>query len=135
MWNNSCEFIGRLGKDPESATSKGGKAYTKFSIAVNKLGDKEAKPLWVNVVVFGTSAEYAAKYLAKGNQVIVRGELELQEYEGNDGKTRQSLSLIARDVGSLTPKAEGEPQAQAASASASGTKTVSAPVGDEDIPF
>lgn len=128
--HNSCEFIGNLGADPEARTATSGTSFTTFSIAVNKPGDKEAKPLWVNVTVFGKTSEYAAKYLKKGNTVLIQGSIELQEYEGKDSKTRVSLKLIANKVLNLSKRENTEEKTATAGASAT-TKTVM----DEDIPF
>lgn len=125
-----CTFIGNLGKDPEVRTSKEGKAFTTFSIAVNKPGaSKDEKPLWLNVTTFNSTAEFAAKYLKGGNRVLVQGSIELQEYE-KDGVNRQSLKLIANKLVSLTPKD--------ANGGSSPAKTAAAPakaVVDDDIPF
>lgn len=129
MYNN-CEFIGNLGNDPEVRVSTNANAtsFTTFSIAVNKPGDKEAKPLWVNITAFGKTGEYVGKYLKKGNTVLVNGSIELQEYEGKDGKTKTSLKLIAGKVVNLSKREEiGE---KAASVGATASKAT-----DDDIPF
>ena len=132
---NNCEFIGNLGNEPETRpTSKGDSSFTTFSIAVNKPGaDRDAKPLWVNVTAFGKTGEFVGKYLKKGQQVFVRGALELQEYEGKDGKNHTSVKLLANQVLALG-KRESNGNAVAASASASPTQT-SSKISDEDIPF
>lgn len=131
---NDCTFIGNLGKDPETRTGNGGSSFTTFSIAVNKPGDKDAKTLWVNVTAFGKTGEFVSQYMKKGNQVLVSGTLELQEYTGKDGKDHASVKLLANKVLSLT-KREG-----AAASAAGASATASAPAGqtaisDEDIPF
>ena len=126
MFNN-CEFIGNLGNDAETRNSSGGGTFTTFSIAVNKMGaSKEDKPLWVNVTCFGKTSEWAGKSLKKGNQVLVQGSLELQEYEGKDGKNHVSVKLLAGKVLSLTRTTPTASAAPATSASAA---------SDDDIPF
>lgn len=127
---NSCTFVGNMGNDPEVRTSTGGTAFTTFSIAVNKQGDKEAKPLWVNVTAFGKTGEFVAKYLKKGSSVLVTGEVELQEYEGKDGKNHSSLKLLSNKVVSLTKREGTAPMVATAGATAK-----AATVTDEDIPF
>lgn len=133
MFNN-CEFIGNLGKDPEVRTATGGSSFTTFSIAVNKQGaNREDKPLWVNVTCFGKTGEFVGKYLKQGNMVLVQGGLELQEYEGKDGKNHVSVKLIANKVVSLSKKENGaSAPAQTAQAPA---PAAAATVSDEDIPF
>jgi|SRR5271166_2611712 len=130
---NNCEFIGNLGKDPEVRTAQGGSSFTTFSIAVNKQGaGREDKPLWVNVTCFGKTGEFVGKYLKQGNMVFVQGTLELQEYEGKDGKNHVSVKLIANKVVSLSKKENG---ASAPASTAQAAAPAAAPVSDEDIPF
>lgn len=134
---NDCTFIGNLGKDPEPRTSGKGETFATFSIAVNKPGaNRDDKPLWVNVTAFKTSADAVLKYLKAGNRVLVQGAIELQEYEGKDGKNHQSLKLIANKVVFLTPKdADATASAPARTATATATATAASPITDEDIPF
>lgn len=134
MLNNTCQFIGNLGKDPEvraiqNGANKGG-SFTTFSIAVNKQGDTEAKPLWVNVTTFGKTSEFVSKYLKQGSKVIVRGSIELSEYEDKEGKTRTNLRLVANEVQSIS-KIEGS----GATAPTAAGKPGTAVGADEDIPF
>ena len=37
---NNVILMGRLTKDPELSRSSGGKAFTRFSIAINRIGDR-----------------------------------------------------------------------------------------------
>lgn len=56
---------------------------------------------YVNVSVFGTSAQPAAKYLSKGWLVAVDGRLEYGEWE-SDGVKRHDYSVVG-NVEFLTP--------------------------------
>lgn len=131
---NDCTFIGNLGKDPETrAAQNGGTNFTTFSIAVNKQGaNRDDKPLWVNVTTFGKTSEFVSNYLKQGNMVLVQGALELQEYEGKDGKNHTSVKLLANKVVSLSKREGTGTPAKAAPATAAVGK---AAVADEDIPF
>lgn len=127
---NHCTFIGNLGKDPEARASQTGGSFTTFSIAVSKRSaTRDDKPLWVNVTAFGKTGEAVAKNLHKGSRVLVEGALELQEYEGSDGKNHSSLKLLANNVTFLDKKeTNGNGNGAAPVAVAAGSK-------DEDIPF
>lgn len=131
MYNN-CEFIGRLGADPESHTSQKGTSFTTFSLAVDDPFKPDAKPLWVNVIAFSKTGENAALYLHKGSLTLVQGSVELSEYEGKDGKNHNSLKLVANRLVFLSGKKEG--QASGAAASTASTTTTNA-MSDSDIPF
>ena len=52
---------------------KGALAYTSFSVAV---ADRDDKPTFFRVVVFGKQAEPVAKYVTKGRQVVVEGRIQ-----------------------------------------------------------
>ena len=84
---NRFEGIGHLGKDPEVRYTTGEKrtAICRFSIAVQKGYGENKKTVWVNIVSFGKLAENCGKFLAKGRKVYVAGELDIREYDKQDG--------------------------------------------------
>ena len=84
---NLLAFTGNLGKDAEVKYLANGTAICEFSVAMKSgYGDKE-KTNWVRCALFGKRAEgQLPQYLLKGAQVAVTGELELQEWEGQNGK-------------------------------------------------
>lgn len=92
---NQFTMLGRLGRDAtpgQSATP-----MTKLNVATNVgYGDKQ-KTLWMNVTVFGKSAEFAAK-LKKGDQVLVSGYLEPNEWKDKEGVERKDMVMIANNV-------------------------------------
>ncbi len=98
---NSCQFIGRLGKDPDFTVTPQGKAVVKFSLAVdqgkNSQGEK-VQPMWLNVVAWEKLAEIVEKYAAKGVEVFVAGRLQVRAYDDKNGVKRQAIDLIASTV-------------------------------------
>lgn len=104
---NSCQFIGRLGKDPEFVVTSAGTLVTKFSLAVDQGKDQPA--MWLNVVAWNKLAETVEKYAAKGMQVFVQGRLQLRLYEDKGGAKRQSVSLVASTVQLLDKRANDVP--------------------------
>lgn len=91
---NQCNFIGRLGKDPETRYLPSGEAVTNISIAVGwKSKDKEGAE-WVPVTAFGKLSEIMSQYLTKGSQVFISGRFKTDKYE-KDGETRYSTKIIA----------------------------------------
>jgi single-strand DNA-binding protein len=107
---NSCQFIGRLGKDPEFNVIASGKPVVKFSLAVdqgkNGQGDKIA-PMWLNVVAWDKLAEIVEKYAEKGMQVFVQGRLQMRAYEDKTGVKRQAVDLVASTVQLLEKRTSG----------------------------
>ena len=82
---NQCQFIGRLGKDPETRYVPSGEAICNFSIAVgaqwkNKAGEKQEATEWVNITAFGKLAEICVEYLKKGSQVYINGRMKTEKF-------------------------------------------------------
>ena len=105
---NLCQFIGRLGKDPEIRYTASGDAVASFSIAVNKSwtrgSDKEQRTTWVNVVAFRKLAEIMGKYLHKGSRIYVSGEFSVRSWEDKDGARRYTTEIIANQMQMLDEK-------------------------------
>lgn len=133
---NSCNFIGRLGKDPETRYMPNGDAVASFSIAVGwKTKDKEGAE-WVNITAFGKLAEICSQYLVKGSQVFIQGRMKTDEYE-KDGIKRYSTKIVADRMQMLGGKSEGGNSRQSAAPAQS--KATAPDAGgfddDSDIPF
>jgi len=92
---NQCQFIGRLGKDPEQ-TVVNGSPVTKFSLAVDQ--GKDQKPLWLNITTWDRLAEVVKQYARKGMQVFVQGKLVLRSYQDKNQVERVTLDIIATTV-------------------------------------
>lgn len=98
---NKVILLGRLTRDPEMKNTTTGKAVTRFSIAVdrrfkNKDGQKEAD--FINIVVWGKQAEFAAQYLTKGSQISLSGRLEARSYDAQDGQRRYITEVVADEI-------------------------------------
>ena len=113
---NNWNITGNLGKDAEVKALPSGKSVCEFSVAVKSgYGDKE-KTNWANCVIFGKKAEGGLPaYLKKGTQVAISGELELQEWDGANGKGSK-LAVVVSEIdligGTNTP-AQQSPAQQA----------------------
>jgi len=109
---NLFSFTGNLGKDAEVKHMQSGTALCEFSVAVKSgYGDKE-KTNWVRCVMFGKKAEgQLPQYLVKGTQVAISGELELQEWEGANGKGA-ALAVTVQNIDLIGGKPQGQQQSQ-----------------------
>lgn len=70
---NLVVLSGRLVKDPELKFGQSGKAYTRFTIAVDKSSDSKAD---FNCVAFGKTAEFIGEYFRKGKKILLQGKLQ-----------------------------------------------------------
>lgn len=77
---NQINLIGHVGHTPESDSSKNGKPFTRFSIAVNDQINKD-EVQWFNCVAFGGRGEYIAKYISKGAKVYIEGKMKSKMFD------------------------------------------------------
>ena len=101
---NQCQFIGRLGKDPETRYTASGDAVANFSIACSESwkdktsGQKVEKTEWVNCVAFKKLAEIIGEYLKKGSQVYVSGKMQTRKWQDKSGNDRWSTEVVVKDM-------------------------------------
>lgn len=100
---NRCEFIGRLGKDPEQRSMPNGKAVCNISIAVGETwkdqsGQKQERTTWVPVVAFDKLAEIMGQYLTKGSRIFVAGKFSVRKWQDQSGQDRWSTEVIATEM-------------------------------------
>ena len=92
---NQVTLMGRLTKDPELKTTNSGKNISLFTLAVN--GFQEDKTNFIDCKAWGKTAELISKYVAKGQRLLVTGELEQETWE-QDGQKRSKLSVTVREI-------------------------------------
>lgn len=119
---NSCQFIGRVGRDPEIRATSTGQQVASFSLAVDetykgKDGNKVEKTEWIPCVVWGKQAEFCGNYLAKGRLVYVEGKLETRKWTDKDGAEKYTIEVKADRVLGLDSR---QADAHGASAPAQG---------------
>ena len=91
---NQVNLIGRVTKDLELRFTSNNKAMVKFTLAVNETKEKTN---FIDIVVFGNSAEYLCKYLKSKGRLCVTGVLQNNNYESN-GVKYYSYNVLAREV-------------------------------------
>ena len=133
---NSWNFTGNLGRDAEQRFTTNGDSVVSFSVGVKSGFGEKASTTWTNCSMFGKRGESALRYLKKGTQVGIVGEVNNREYQDKEGQKRYSLDVRVSDMTLLGSKPSGEsapsekPQrnAQGAQGGAMGDM-------DDDIPF
>ena len=102
MTVNKVILIGNLGADPESRTAGSGTEVCNLRLATTsrrKVGDRwEDFTEWHRVVTFGKTAENCGRYLKKGRQVFVEGELRTDKWQDKEGRDRWTTEIVAREV-------------------------------------
>ena len=109
---NQCNFIGRLGRDPETRYTQSGKAVASFSLACSEKRGGEESTEWVNVVAWEKLAEIAGQYLTKGSLVFISGRMQTRKWQDKEGGTRYTTEIVAREMKMLDSKKDGQQQNQ-----------------------
>lgn len=108
-------IIGNVGRDPELRQTQSGVSVCSFTVAVNETwndrqtGEKREKTNWYRVSCWRGLADTANKYVRKGMQIMITGNVEAQAFMGNDGQPRASLELTARDMQFLGSRGDNFP--------------------------
>ena len=89
---NHVVLMGRLTRDPELKYSQAGKAFSKFTVAVNREFNREEAD-FINCTAWGKMAETIAEYLRKGRKIALQGRISVSSYEQN-GETKWSTEVI-----------------------------------------
>ena len=136
-------LIGNLTRDPELTETSGGVLVCRFGVAVNRgYGENRATDFY-NVTAWRRLGEQVAQYTKKGNKIAVYGDLQIRQYDGNDGVRRTSVDVMAQDVEFLTPKGSSDggndfydaPSGNERSAAPKKKPALEAFDDDGDIPF
>ena len=106
---NKVILIGNLGQDPETRFMPNGNPVTTCSIATSKTikdkktGEAIERTEWHRVVFLRRLADIAGKYLKKGSQIYVEGEMHTKQWE-RDGQKHYSTEIIASELEILANK-------------------------------
>ena len=97
---NLVVLNGRLVRDPELKFGQSGKAYSRFSIAVDRpfqTSTDSQTADFINCVAFGKTAEFIGEYFRKGRKILLKGSLQMNQYE-SEGKKITTYVVIAENV-------------------------------------
>lgn len=109
---NRVVLMGNLTRDPELRYIGSGTAVSDIGLAVNdrvKRNDQWVEePTFVDITLWGRTAEIANEYLSKGSSVLIEGRLKLESWE-KDGQKRSKLKVVAERMQMLGGRAGGGP--------------------------
>lgn len=104
---NKSILVGRITKDLEVRYTQSGKAVGQTSIAVTRnfsSSNGETESDFINIVIWGKSAETFATYTAKGNLVSVVGRIQTRNYENNSGQKVYVTEVVVEEFNFLEKK-------------------------------
>jgi single-strand DNA-binding protein len=99
---NKVILVGRAGKDPESREFQGGGKVVTFSLATSEQwndrqsGERKERTQWHQIAIWNEAlGEVASRFIKKGSQLYLEGQLEHREYE-KDGERRFATEVVLR---------------------------------------
>lgn len=110
---NKVILIGNLGADPEMRYTQDQSAVANFRIATSDrwtdrtTNERRERTEWHRIVCFRRLAEICGEYLHKGSKVYIEGQLQTRSWEGQDGQTRYTTEVVARDMQMLDSRGGG----------------------------
>ena len=151
---NKVILVGNLTRDPELRYTPKGMAIAKIGLAVNRnwtseSGEKKEEVTFVDVDIFGRTAENVAQYMKKGRPILIEGRLRLDQWDDKQtGQKRSRLGVVAETVqflgsgggegrGGGGDGGESAPRrsAPASSPAPSPASEPDMPPPDDDVPF
>ncbi|HWY30404.1 MAG TPA: single-stranded DNA-binding protein [Candidatus Acidoferrum sp.] len=148
---NKVILMGNLTRDPELRYTPKGTAIAKVGLAVNRVwtneaGEKKEEVTFVDVDIFGRTAENVGQYMRKGRPMLVEGRLKLDQWDDKQtGQKKSRLGVVAETVqflGSAPGAGEGggaapAPRAARPAPAAPAAEPVEGdgPPESDDVPF
>ena len=110
---NSVTLIGFVSRDPEIKEVGGVKCAT-FSLPTTKKfkgkdGNIQEKTQWHNIVAWRTQADIVEKYVKKGTQLFIDGEIDYHSWESN-GEKKYMTNIVVNSLQLLGGKNSQESQ-------------------------
>ena len=142
---NRVILVGNLTRDPELRYIPSGTAVSDIGLAVNdrikRNNEWIDETTFVDITLWGRTAEVANEYLSKGSSVLIEGRLKLDSWENNEGQKRSKLKVICDKMQMLGGRGGGggdrgsssAPQEYQPSESSSSGESQQPP--DNEIPF
>jgi single-strand DNA-binding protein len=133
---NKVLLIGRLGNDPEIKQMQNGKNVARLSVATSEswkdknTGERKEKTEWHRVVIFNEGlVSVVQKYLKKGAQVYIEGQLNTNKYTDSNGQEKYSTQIVLQGYNSSLTMLDGKN-----SSSGDSKKLESSQLPSDDMP-
>src|SRR6478736_3824369 len=108
---NRVILMGNLTRDVEVKYLQSGMAVAEVGLAVNdrrknQAGEWVEEVTFVDITLWGRTAEVAGEYLSKGSPVLIEGRLKYDTWE-KDGQKRSKLSVVCERMQMVGTKGGG----------------------------
>ena len=134
---NTISLMGRLTRDPELRRTQSGTAVTSFTLAVDRdftSADGTTETDSLDAVAWPGPAAPVSTHLPQGRMAVVKGRLQLRDWQDKEGNKRRSAEVMAESVFFADSRAAGS--GTSAQPSTPGFSEITeADEPDEDLPF
>jgi single-strand DNA-binding protein len=138
MGINKVILLGNVGRDPELKTLPSGVRLATFSLATTdrRSKDENGNPRteWHNLVAWDGLAEVVERYVTKGKQLYVEGQIRTRSYE-KDGQKKWFTEVHIREMEMLGSRGGGGGDGGGAPREDHGAVAQGFPDDADDVPF
>jgi len=104
--------MGNLTRVPELRHIPSGLAVSDIGLAVNdkrklQTGELVDEVTFVDITLWGRTAEVVCEHLTKGSPLLVEGRLKLDSWDDKEGQKRSKLKVIGETIQLLGPRSGG----------------------------
>lgn len=108
---NRVILVGNLTRDPELRYLPSGQAICNSGIATNRRfkkqdGTQGEEVCFIDITLFGRTAEIANQYLKKGSKILVEGRLKFDSWTDQSGQKRSRHTVQAESLQMLDSKGQ-----------------------------
>jgi len=112
---NRVVIMGNTTRDTEVRYLANGTAVGDTCVAISESrkdanGNKIEDVTFVDVTLWGRTAEVAGEYLTKGSPVLIEGRLKLDSWQTQEGQKRSKLKVVAETMRLLGGRSPGDAQ-------------------------
>ena len=101
---NKVVLVGNLTRDPEVKYTPKGTAITDIGLAVNRTystdsGEKREEVTFIDITLWGRTAEIVGEYCKKGRPLLVEGRLQMDTWDDKQtGQKRSKLKVVGENI-------------------------------------
>jgi single-strand DNA-binding protein len=136
-------LLGNVTRDPEIRYTPKGSAVCDLGVAVNRAyttdsGEKREEVTFVDVTLWGRTAEVAGEYLKKGRPVFIEGRLQMDSWDDKQtGQKRTRLRVVAENMHMLgrPPGGASDTTGEARQPNAPPKASAASQPDEDEIPF
>lgn len=97
---NEIVIMGRFTRDPELRYTQSETPVTSFTLACDRDRESNGERAtdFIDCVAWRSTAEFVSKYFWKGALAVVKGRLQIRDWEDTDGTKRRSTEIVVEHI-------------------------------------